>query len=434
MPDCAPVSAPFVGNAIKKRDGRSVFLQGASPEVRLLLLCSRTRVEPCTAQSIRVLLRETIDWRQLQRIAWQHGVTPLVYAALNSVASKAVPVSVLDDFRDQVRAATGRAAVQTKELLRLLALFEAAGVPAICFKGPVLAASVYGNVAFRVFSDLDLLVGKNQLPTICRILVEQGYVCDETRLAPGQMDAFRHLFDQHNFVSRRNSIVVEPHWEMQRKTFVPSLDTNELRRRATTMTLAGTMVRTLAPEDSLEFLCAHASHHHLWERLAWICDIAEFLRTNSEIDLNTLLSRSAAAGGKRSVLLGLCLAHELLDARLPQDIVQTIQTDPKTKILARQVLGWLFQEPPSKPSAFRLARFHIDTKERLRDKALYIYRVGMYPSFLEFDTFPLPKPLLFLYPPMLIVWRLMRYSSAFLKEALARLTSRTSTSKFRARD
>jgi hypothetical protein len=137
-----------------------VFLQGASPEVRLLLLCSRTRVEPCTAQSIRVLLRETIDWKQLQRIAWQHGVTPLVYAALNSVASDAVPVSVLDDFRDQVRAATGRAAVQTKELLRLLALFEAAGVPAICFKGPVLAASVYGNVAFRVFSDLIFLSSK----------------------------------------------------------------------------------------------------------------------------------------------------------------------------------------------------------------------------------------------------------------------------------
>src|SRR3954469_7300125 len=104
---------------------KNVLLEQVRPEMRLMLKCARPRVESDTAQSIRSLLRENIDWKLLLRSAWQHGVTALVYSGLKSAAAEAVPSSVLDDIRAQVGALTARAALQTKELLTLLALFEA---------------------------------------------------------------------------------------------------------------------------------------------------------------------------------------------------------------------------------------------------------------------------------------------------------------------
>ncbi|MHC5830140.1 MAG: nucleotidyltransferase family protein, partial [Nostoc sp.] len=64
---------------------------------------------------------------------------------------------------------------QTKELLKILALLEYRGIEAIAFKGPILASSVYGNVALRQFNDLDILVRLQDFWQTKAVLVGQGY-------------------------------------------------------------------------------------------------------------------------------------------------------------------------------------------------------------------------------------------------------------------
>ena len=63
----------------------------------------------------------------------------------------------------------------TGELLRLLTLFESAGIPAIPYKGPLLASLVYGKIARRQFCDLDILVRKRGFPKARRLLLSQDY-------------------------------------------------------------------------------------------------------------------------------------------------------------------------------------------------------------------------------------------------------------------
>jgi hypothetical protein len=393
---------------------KKVFLEQVRPEVRLLLECARTRVEPDAAQSIGLLLRENIDWGLLLRTAWQHGVTPLLYRSVESVDAKAVPSSVLDDIRSQVRAITARTALQVTELLRLLALFEAAGIRAIPFKGPVLSAAAYGSIALRMSSDLDILVARDQVPTVCEILVEQGYACPQEDLSPDKKDAFRFVFNQHCFHCRRNSIVVEPHWELMNRAYVPPLDTTQLRARAVTASLAGRPVPGLTPEDSMTFLCAHG-YVHLWARLAWICDVAELMRAHPGMNLQAMIVQATSVGGRRSLLLGLHLAHELLDMALPRDVLRMIESDRKVGMLASKVAGRLFQDRSSMNYGLTMVVFHLQAKERVRDQLVYLLRLATTPTFPEFKALPLARGLFFLYPPILLVWRLIKHPPRLLR-------------------
>ena len=52
----------------------------------------------------------------------------------------------------------------TQEMLKLLSAFRKKGIPAIPYKGPVLAQAVYGNVGLRQFGDLDITVPEDCVP------------------------------------------------------------------------------------------------------------------------------------------------------------------------------------------------------------------------------------------------------------------------------
>ena len=62
---------------------------------------------------------------------------PLLYRTLNSTCSDAVPKPTLEELRDHFYVNAGRNLFLTKELLKVLHLLEAHGIPAIPYKGPV---------------------------------------------------------------------------------------------------------------------------------------------------------------------------------------------------------------------------------------------------------------------------------------------------------
>jgi hypothetical protein len=57
-----------------------------------------------------------------------------------------VPAAVLADLKGRCRANAERDLLLVEELPRLVAGFESRGIRAIPFKGPLIAASLYGNL------------------------------------------------------------------------------------------------------------------------------------------------------------------------------------------------------------------------------------------------------------------------------------------------
>ncbi|MCK4389505.1 MAG: nucleotidyltransferase family protein [Desulfobacterales bacterium] len=63
----------------------------------------------------------------------------------------------------------------TEKLLNLPNLFEAHGIPALPFKGPVLAQTVYGDLSRRQFVDLDILVQRRNVLKAKDLLISHRY-------------------------------------------------------------------------------------------------------------------------------------------------------------------------------------------------------------------------------------------------------------------
>src|SRR3989475_835141 len=185
------------------------------PEAELLRCCARTRLDDGTAERIATLLRSSLDWEWLLRSAHPPGLLPLLYRHLGS-RPDSVPAEIRGALREGFEANARRALRLTAELLRLHDQLTSRGVTVIPYKGPVFAASVYGDLALRPFRDLDFLVQRHDADRAEHVLAAAGYR-PLYGLTPEQEKAFRAATCESAF--SRNGDIVELHWAFGPRAF-----------------------------------------------------------------------------------------------------------------------------------------------------------------------------------------------------------------------
>ena len=337
-----------------------------APEKKLLLCCARSAIDSDTVGRMRTVLQESIDWSALLQTALRHGVMPLLYRSLNTACAEAVPKVFLEQLRAAFYANAAHNALLTKELLKLLRLLEMHGMPALPFKGPVLAASIYGNLALRQFGDLDILIREQDAERAREILLSNGYR-RFTQISAAHAAAFHRARKVYELVRQDEKVLVELHWAITSWTFFFPLNPEHLWERLETGSFEDTPVRTLPPEDLLLILCVHGAKHY-WSKLGWICDVAELLRAHPGLKWTALLLQAKQLGGRRILFLGLFLAHVLLDAGLPEEVWKEINADPVVPRLAAKVQTRLFAQNHAQPSAVNDAAFYLSLRERIRER------------------------------------------------------------------
>jgi hypothetical protein len=385
------------------RDACPLLLSGASREARLLVACARSVIGSDDAARIRALAEAGVDWPRLCDMAIASGVGPLLYGSLRAACPGAVPAAILERLRERFRANAQRNLHHTAELLRLLGVFESHGIAAIPLKGPALAARAYGNLSLREFIDLDILVRRPDLARAAALLEAEGYTRAE-QLGSGQEQAY--IQAQHHYSFVRDDMLIELHFELRERFFGYLLDIDALWSRAETTALAGRQVLGFCPEDVLVTLCMHGTGH-CWERLSWICDIAELVRVYPALEWQAILRRARELGSARMVGLGLFLAHALLGAALPAAALRAITSDPAIERLARQVAGALFRARESPRGLLETSLFYLGARERLRDRARYCLRLAATPTLGDWRLIALPAQLSFLYyllRPLRLLW------------------------------
>ena len=366
-------------------------------EDELVLLCSRAKTDAETRARIQALTSSPaeVDWDYVYQLARRHSVFPLIYLQLNRAAAANVPPDQLARLKENYRDNAARNLFLTAELVRILQTFEAAGIEAVPYKGPALAVYAYGKVGLRRFVDLDILVRKADTLAAKELLIAQGFVCSAPWTSAQQALL---LNTQHNLSLSREEgqIVVELHWEVASSLFASSLQAEDFWGRLETMRLNNVAVRTLSAEDLLLSLCVHGCKH-LWERLAWICDVAELVKTRSDLNWRVLVERAESTGNDRMLFLGLYLANSLLNAPLPEQVMSKIAADTVVASLADQVSKRLFggvgQTPASISQSFR---FNWALREGWRSRLRYC-RLLLQPTDADVETVPLPRQLRFAY-------------------------------------
>jgi len=387
-------------------------LANIRPEAGLLLCCARTCLPAEAIARIRTLLQEDIDWPYLLRTARSHGMMPLLYWHLNATCPERIPKATLDQLREHFHDNAQRNLFLTGELVTLLKLLEARDILAVPYKGPVLSAAAYGNLALRQFRDLDILVRKRDALTAKDLLIAQGYR-PSVHITQAQEPAYLRSQYEYEFLRADGKVVVELHWGVTPRSFSFSPDFDRLWERLQPVSLAGTTVWTFAPEDVLLMLCVHGSKH-CWARLEWICSIALLVGAYEKIDWEQLMVEAGTLGSQRMLMLGLVLASDLLGAVLPAEVLRMAQADRTVEALKELVQQRLFLE--RKPSGlFESALFHLKARERPRDRIRYCLRLAMTTTARDWTTAQIPPLLSFLYYPLRAIRLTKKYGPSLLR-------------------
>jgi len=376
-----------------------------SREFEVLSLCARSVVDSETSQEIRTRIETGIDWEFLIGSAHQHRVLPLVYRTLATGFANLVPKADMDQFRRSYSKNAKRNLFLTAELLRVVDLFQANNISIIPYKGPVLAASVYGEVSLRQFTDLDVIVQRSAAERAKDLLVSQGYKIKSDIGSEGFAAYMQHEKDL--ILSRDDSVSLELHWAINSQQSPIHVRETMLWENLRTYPIGGRQVRIHEAEDLLLILCIHGAKHQ-WEHLGWLCDIAEIIRSHKELSWSGLIERATTLQGKRILFLGLTLARTLLGAEVPGKVVNEIHADPVVNELAERVKGWLIGE---KVAVGERERYYMTLRERPADKArvaLNQMKHYLKPTTRDREAFSLRGPLsnvVYVVRPFRLMWQ-----------------------------
>jgi Uncharacterised nucleotidyltransferase len=367
-------------------------------EDNLIISGARTVVTPSLAEEIRGMLNADLDWEYIQQASLRHAVLPLVYQTLHKVSPESLPDSLAKKMKNHLRGTVVRNMKMGASLLKILTLFEEHGITAVPFKGPVLAEDIYGDLGFRNFSDLDILLWPHDAAKAIALLSNSDFE-PLINLSPSQLTAYMKGEDDMVMMHRTDSLVVELHWEMTGRYISSPFDMAFINKRLERVTLLNTDVPNLSPEDLLLYLCIHGTRH-MWERLEWICCIAELVRNKSDLQWDKAFKLASDVKCSRIVRHGLYLAHELLEVELPAQVTKELAADPTLPQLAEQIKQQFF--PLLRPGQTvaggnRFKRLQFQVRDSLWEQVVYGWRQLTMAREADWRWLPLPAYLAFLY-------------------------------------
>jgi hypothetical protein len=288
------------------------------------------------------------------------------------------------------------------QLLGILGALSANGIEAMPFKGPVLAAQLYGDPALRSFADLDFLIDERDLDATMSVLSDLGYRSQIADLRARHRERY-HTYNGQDILFADNALPVEPHWALAPRTFGVRVDLGDLRQRAVRYGLGGGIVRCLSPEDTLLVAAIHGCKEG-WSRLIWLVDVAEILRRYPDLDWDWLDGRSRQAGVGRMLRLSLALSALVSESGLPERVRIAIAADPVCQRLARRIgqrltpAGRDDTMDDATGSVFKFSAEAWLARERLGDRFRYAFRTVTTARVRHFRMIALPERLEFAYP------------------------------------
>jgi len=344
-----------------------------------------------------------LNWSELLQLAEHHGVLPLL--ARNLIAhAQGLPPEIEQSLRSAFDANARRNLWFASELVRIADQFEKKQLPAIPYKGPVLAESAYGDVALRNFGDLDFLISPVDFGQAKQALRELGYRPSK-ELRPAVERFWLRNGYECAFDSSAGKYLVELQWGLLPRFYAVDLRVEEVLARSGRTALGGHNMTSLSAEDSLLVLCLHAAKH-LWMRLIWICDIAETLRTQV-VDWGAVCARARTLGIVRMLSLSFWLVRTLFGVELPRPAQEIADGDSRVRTLGEQFAARLSRSATYDFDSTEYFRWILKLRERPRDRVRYLWRLTWTPGEGDIAAVWLPEALFPLYRVVRAV-RLMR--------------------------
>jgi hypothetical protein len=363
------------------------------PEDELLLCATRAHFDPDAAPLLRSVLRRELDWNRAIETAESHGLLPLLFRQIEDLCADSVPAAAVESLQRRYREHSLRMLLLTCELIKLLRLFHTEGIAAVPYKGPALSALLYGDHALRQSDDLDMMIPVQEIWRATELLESQGFrPCPPVKRE--QIAAYSRTECDIVFAHDKPGLLIDLHWALVPPYHGFSFQAAQLWDRLESMDLLGEKIDQLSLESHLMALCLHGSKH-LWARLGWVCDITALLHSGRPLDWERVLCRAQTWRSERVLFLGLLLAHDLLDADLPPEVLSRIRARPEIAGLAQCARKRLFDRVPA--GFWGLTWFRLRLIDGMAARIQYCTHRVLFPSYNDLEWVRLPSSLSFLY-------------------------------------
>ena len=215
---------------------------------------------------------------------------------------------------------------QRLELQRLVAAVRTRGMDVLLMKGSSLAYDVYLDPAWRVRSDVDMLIRAGDDARVRSLLHELGYVSFSALSGEFAISQFhcervaalgiRHLCDVHRKV-------------VNRLRFADAVQFDELADAAIPLPMLGPGARGLGRMHALWLACVHrAVHHYDQDTLLWLYDVHLLIEALDTGSLERFVALAERSGVRRICLRALLLARTRFGTRIPPAVLAALEAAP----------------------------------------------------------------------------------------------------------
>ena len=289
-----------------------------SKEEELLIAVSRLHLEDKDKAKIIGLCREPLNWGYLIKRGGDEGVDSLLYHHLKRVQGfkgsrlQGLDALPLDPSIPQTLSSRYYSNLLSNihlldEFYYVLKRLNKIGIEVIVLKGVFLIEKVYRNIGLRPMTDVDVLVRKEAIPEVMKVMSDSGYYITPHGhlgyLKDGEFPA-----------------VMDFHWDI----WFP--ETDDIWKRCKITMIKDIPVKSLDNEDVLIYMATHQSINHGMHKLIWLCDIREFIMAyRNDIDWKIFIRRIKDYNIEMPLYYTLSHTEKLLGTEIPSDVLEELK-------------------------------------------------------------------------------------------------------------
>ena len=293
-----------------------------SPANQLILLSAK--LEPSVFELVQLndFIPQIQNWDSAVTNIIARQTAPLFFKKLPLLSNRdLIPVEATNKLQQAYYKSLSRGMVLYNAFEKVAEAFCAADIRVVVLKGIYLSEWLYGDIALRQFSDMDLLVSKDDAMQCMSILTELGFKPSDsavTEFISSKSEIVHYVPMVHNNVS------VEIHIKLHRESTHYNIKTEALLNNAEKFLLRNKPVYALELHDLLIHLCVHLDKHFRGGHVQFTSfnDIVNLLeKYKIEIDWTLLGQQCSYHECEQTVFKFLVLIHKFYNAALPNDIL-----------------------------------------------------------------------------------------------------------------
>jgi hypothetical protein len=277
---------------------------------------------------------------QVGTAAAEHGVTNMLYLSTRGV----------EELDPELRSLLGTVyhlnlthhMKVIGELTALDKVLQAADIPYMVLKGPVLAEVIYPRNDLRAYGDLDLAIPHGRFGDAISALLEGG--CD---IFDRNWRVIRREVRGQVHMTARFGTTIDVHWHLINRASVRrgfSIDMDTMFERARRVSLDGPRVLTPDSTDTLLHLTLHAGLSGA-AKLAWLKDI-DRTAVDPQLDWDDVVRRAREWGVAEITALTLRRTADLLETPVPPEAMASLSGSRLWQSIVR---GTERLSPPDRP-------------------------------------------------------------------------------------